>query len=128
VDYLVDINVLSELADPGVIEWAARVRRLSISAVTLEEIEFGLAVRSKARVRAWLEDFMLRHCDVLPVSEAVARQAGALRGRLRADGHSRTQADMLIAATAAQHALTLVTRNTRDFEGCGIPTLNPFVK
>ena len=35
-------------------------------------------------------------------------------------------ADMLIAATAQIHALTLVTRNVRDFDGCGIAVLNPF--
>ena len=41
-------------------------------------------------------------------------------------GIVRDQADMLIAATAQVHQLTLVTRNTRDFEGCGIGLLNPF--
>ena len=49
-----------------------------------------------------------------------------LRGRFRAAGEQRTQADMLIAATVAAHGLTLVTRNNRDFDGCGIPVLNPF--
>jgi toxin FitB len=38
----------------------------------------------------------------------------------------RTQPDMFIAATAQVHALTLVTRNVRDFEHCGIAVLDPF--
>ncbi|MEM6839922.1 MAG: hypothetical protein AAF609_24185 [Cyanobacteria bacterium P01_C01_bin.120] len=40
---------------------------------------------------------------------------------------TRTQADMLIAATAQVHNLALVTRNTRDFENCDIQILNPFI-
>ncbi|MEQ9484212.1 MAG: hypothetical protein RIG27_18290 [Coleofasciculus sp. F4-SAH-05] len=49
-----------------------------------------------------------------------------MRGQLRTQGKPRSQADMLIAATAQVHQLTLVTRNIRDFEDCGILTLNPF--
>jgi len=49
-----------------------------------------------------------------------------MRGELQAREQTRSQSDMLIAATAQLHALTLVTRNSDDFEGCGIPQLNPF--
>lgn len=49
-----------------------------------------------------------------------------MRGRFRSQGITRSQADILIGATAAVHQLTLVTRNIRDFEGCGILLLNPF--
>ncbi|HBL30069.1 MAG TPA: VapC toxin family PIN domain ribonuclease, partial [Acidobacteria bacterium] len=51
---------------------------------------------------------------------------GELRGRLQARGVTRESADTLIAATAEVHQLTLVTRNVRHFEGCGISLLNPF--
>ncbi|MFO8070271.1 MAG: type II toxin-antitoxin system VapC family toxin [Polyangia bacterium] len=128
--YLVDTNVLSELARPrpdyGVVEWAAGVESLDISAVTVEELEFGLAARPNERIRSWFEEFLAGHCNVIEISDAIARRAGAMRGGFRARGVTRTQADMLIAATAAQHALTLVTRNVRDFEGCKIPLLDPF--
>ncbi len=50
------------------------------------------------------------------------------RGGLRTQGKTRSQADMLIAATAQIHQLTLVTRNTRDFEDCQIPVFNPFTE
>ncbi len=127
---LVDTNVISELVrprpDPGVLAWADSIRRVAVSVITLEELAYGLAWRPNRRVQDWLEGFVERSCEVLPVTEAIARRAGRLRGALRAEGRTRTQADMLVAATAAVHELTLVTRNERDFEGCAIPILNPF--
>ena len=83
----------------------------------------GLSWHPTARLLAWFDAFVQRH-EVLPVTTDVARCAGALRGQLR--GQTRTQADMLIAATAQIHALTIVTRNVRDFDGCGVAVLNPF--
>lgn len=128
---LVDTNVLSELArpkpDPGVVRWAEEIPLpVSLSVVTVEEIHFGLAWRPNTEIRAWFERFLAESCRVLPVTEGIARRAGELRGRLRGDGRTRTQADMLIAATAQAHQLPLATRNVRDFEGCGIPLVNPF--
>lgn len=128
--YLCDTNVLSELARPrpnaGVLRWAAKLARVSLSVITLEEIQFGLAWRPNPRVIEWFELFLSDHCELVPVTAEVARISGQFRGQLRAGGSSRTQADMLIAATAAAFGLTLVTRNSRDFEGCGVALLNPF--
>jgi toxin FitB len=50
-----------------------------------------------------------------------------MRGKLQSEGRPRTQADMLIAATAKIHQLTLVTRNIKDFQGCDIAIFDPFV-
>jgi toxin FitB len=61
-----------------------------------------------------------------PLPRYCGWRAGALRGQLAARGLVRHQADMLIAATAQAHQLTLVPRNIRDFEDCGIGLLNPF--
>ncbi|MCM1983712.1 PIN domain-containing protein, partial [Lyngbya confervoides] len=66
------------------------------------------------------------YCQVLPITPEIAQRAGELRGNLRTQGRPRTQADMLIADTAHVHHLTLVTRNTRDFEHCDVQILNPF--
>jgi predicted nucleic acid-binding protein len=130
VTYLCDTNVLSELArpapNPGVLAWAAETRNVNISTITINEVIFGLTLRPNARVLAWFEEFLANSCQVLDVTPAVARLAGAMRARLAGRGQVRTQADMLIAASAAAHGLTLVTRNTKDFIGCGINVLNPF--
>jgi hypothetical protein len=126
---LIDTNIISELSrrqpDPAVLGWAAGVSEFRISAISLEEIAFGLAWRPNPRIQDWIDGFFARH-GALPVTPEIARRAGALRGRLAAQGSPRTQADMLIAATALVHGLNLVTRNTRDFAGCGLPLLNPF--
>lgn len=128
--YLVDTNVIAELArkqpNAGVVAWASGVSSLTVSVVTVDEVYFGLSWRPNDRVRAWFERFLQRHCEVVPVTEAIAIRAGWLRGELRRNGETRTQADMLIAGTAQVHALSVVTRNERDFHGCGIPVLNPF--
>ncbi len=128
---LVDTNVLSELARPepheAVVRWADTVRLpLSISVVTFEEIHYGLAWRPNAEIAAWFEGFFEQSCRILPASETIARKAGELRGRFRRDGRQPTQADMLIAATAQVHQLSLATHNLRDFTGCGIALVNPF--
>jgi predicted nucleic acid-binding protein len=128
---LVDTNVLSELARPApdqyVLRWSRTVPLpLSVSAVTFEEIHYGLSWRPNPAIQAWFATFLEHSCEVLPVTEAIAARAGQLRGRLRLEGRRRTQADMLIAATAQAHQLALATRNIRDFDGCGIPVVNPF--
>jgi predicted nucleic acid-binding protein len=128
---LVDTNVLSELVrpepDPRVRRWAEDVTLpLSLSVVTLEEVSYVLSWRPNPEIRVWFESFLADGCMLLPVSVEIARRAGELRGTLRGDGRQRTQADMLIAATAQVHQLALATRNVRDFDGCGISLVNPF--
>lgn len=131
MSFLVDTNVVSELARPvpdaNVTRWAGTQDELVLSVITLEEISFGLSARPNARISAWFDRFVPRHCRVLEITPQIARQAGIMRGAFTAKGRARTQADMLIAATAAQHGLTLATRNSRDFGDCGIALFNPFL-
>ena len=128
--YLCDTNVLSELVRPlpnaGVVEWAETVRTIYLSVISIEEIYFGLAWKPNPRIRTWFDAFLERHCTVLSVTAEIAKQGGTLRGQLQKTGQTRSQADILLAATAQLHQFTLVTRNTRDFEGCAISLLNPF--
>jgi predicted nucleic acid-binding protein len=108
-----------------VLTWAGGVTEIAVSVVSVEELYCGLAWHPNARVSAWIEAFLQGHV-VLAISQAIARRAGEFRGRFAARGIVLEQADMLIAATAQAHQLTLVTRNTRDFLNCGIGLLNPF--
>jgi predicted nucleic acid-binding protein len=130
VSFLVDTNVVSELVrprpNPGVLAWAGALDVLTLSVVTVDEIFYGLAVRRNAKVQRWLEQFLESKCRILEVTPVIARHAGTLRGQLAARGRVRSQANMLIAATATQHGLTIATRNERDFDECGVPVSNPF--
>ena len=130
MSWLVDTNVISELVrqrpNHGVLEWAAQVDRISLSVITFEEVIYGLAWKPKTVIARWFEEFVDDACDLLPVNRAIAERAGRMRGQMKAGGVTRSQADMLIAATADVHDLTLVTRNVSDFEGCHIRILNPF--
>ena len=128
--FLCDTNIISELSrskpNQGVIDWVDRIDILTISVITVEEIYFGLAAKPNPRITAWWENLLISGCEILPVTTEIAEYTGNIRGSHRTKGQVRHQADMLIAATAKIHDLTVVTRNTKDFEGCGIKIFNPF--
>ncbi|PLZ86699.1 PIN domain-containing protein [Fischerella thermalis CCMEE 5196] len=127
---LCDTNIISELARPlpnsGVLAWSRTVTSINLSVITVEEIYYGLTAKPNSRIQNWFDSFLIIHCQIFPITLEIAQCAGEFRGILRTQGKPRSQADMLIAATAKIHNLTLVTRNTKDFEDCGIFTLNPF--
>jgi predicted nucleic acid-binding protein len=128
--FLADTNVLSELLkitpDPQVMRWLLSVQGLAISAVTLEEAHFGLAWHPNARKLALFQGLVERLQAVYPITPAIAKRGGTLRGQFQAQGITRSAPDMLIAATALEHQLALATRNVRDFLGCGVQVINPF--
>ena len=128
--FLCDTNIISELSrsnpNQGVIDWANRIDVLTISVITVDEIYFGLAAKPNLKITAWWKNLVTSKCEILPVTTVIAEYAGNIRGFHRTKGQVRHQADMLIAATAKMHYLTLVTRNVKDFDGCEIEILNPF--
>ena len=128
---LCDTNIISELTRPnpnlGIITWSGTVTFLNLSAMTIEEIYYGLTAKPNSRIQNWFENFLTNHCQILPITSEIAKCSGELRGFLRTQGKPSSQADLLIAATVQIHSLTLVTRNIKDFESCGISTLNPFI-
>jgi len=132
--YLLDTNVLSALRrpdrHPGPTVWLRdqRPSDLNLSVVTIAEIERGIARQlphdpNFAReLAAWLERTLAGFADrLLGVDVPTARRWGRLSAAL---GHN--DVDLLIAATALEHGLTVVTRNTRHFHPTGAPVLNPF--
>jgi predicted nucleic acid-binding protein len=132
--YLLDTVVFSELykrrRQPAVVHWLGETPEevLFLSAITIGEVERGVE-RQRARdpayaeaLQAWLERSLDRYRDrILPITTAVARRWGRLSARI---GHQSV--DLLIAATALEHGLTVVTRNVRDFIPTGVAVENPF--
>jgi toxin FitB len=104
--------------------------RLSVSVLTLGEIERGIArleVASRATLRRWADALPAEFAGrILPVDEVVAERWGRMFGELERSGRRPQLMDSLIAATALVHDLTVVTRNVRDFDRCGVTTENPW--
>ena len=130
MNWLCDTNVISEVfkrsPNKVVVDWITQQEVIFFSIVTVEEIYCGLSHKDANKKMQWFDKFMRLRCRILPATLRIAKKCGVLRGQFLKKGISRTQADLLIAATAVVHNLALATRNTQDFENCGIPLLNPF--
>jgi hypothetical protein len=135
--FLLDTNVISELVrprpEPRVAGWveATDENLLHLSVLTLGEIRKGIdSLKDAARrvaLEAWLDgDLALRFAGrILPIDHAVADRWGRLAAQ--ATPKSLPVIDGLLAATALQHNLTFVTRNTKDVSASGVPLFNPWI-
>jgi len=141
--YLVDTNVISAGA-PSVIvppaepvEWVeSQSTNLFLSVVTIAEVTEGIAKAKRKGARrkasdlsAWLQTLLHLYGErVLPFDTPTAEIAGILADLARGRGHSPGFADVVIAATARRHDLTVLTRNERHFAPLDIPVVDPFRK
>ena len=137
--WLLDTNVLSELRRPKpdrkVVAFisAQPLELLYVSAVTLAEIRFGIDVVTDATRRAELNDWLAHKVRpmfeqrVLPVTEEIMFKWRLLVEDGRKAGYTFSQPDLIIAATALHHGLTVVTRNVSDYERVRTPVFNPWV-
>ena len=136
--YLLDTNVISELrkvgdgkADSAVVAWVSGVDagEMFISALTLMELEIGILrverrdAAQGARLRAWFETQVCPEFEdrTLSVDSTIARRCARLHVP-----DPKSERDALIAATALEHGLTVVTRNIADFAATGVSLINPW--
>ena len=137
--WLLDTNVLSELRRPKperrVLAFVAAqpLELLHVSIVTLAEIRFGIENVSDANRRAelgeWLAHKLRPMFDgrVLPVSEDIIFKWRLLVEEGRKAGHTLSQADLIIAATALDHGLRVVSRDTADYVKTRVSLFNPWL-
>ena len=133
---VLDTNVLSETfradASPLVIEYVATTRDLATTATSVFELLEGVSRLPEGRrrrdileaIELVLGSFSSR---VLPYTGVTARLQAGIAATRRTAGRPIDMEDGMIAATCLDHGATLVTRNTRDFEGLGLDLVNPWV-
>ena len=136
--WLLDTNVLSEIRKRKphgkVVAFVAGqpLDLLYVSTVTLAEIRFGIELVTDATRRAELNTWLTHTVRplfaqrVLDVSEDVVFKWRLLVEEGRKSGHTFSQPDLFIAATALHHGMTVVSRDTREYERAGTPVFNPW--
>lgn len=136
---VLDTNVISELMRPTpsplVATWLSleTPSDVFLTAVTEAELRYGVALAPDGRRRRALErvvDEIIREDfrgRVLPFDSQVAPAYARIVSERRAAGRAISQLDAQIAAIALTHAATLATRNVRDFEGCGLELVDPWI-
>jgi predicted nucleic acid-binding protein len=136
--WILDTNVLSELrrakpnADVARFVSTRPFARLYVSVVTLAEIRFGIEtatdITRRMEVTEWLAKQVRPMFEnrVLDVTEDIVLAWRLLVEKGRKTGHTFSQADLMIAATARHHGLTVVSRDTREYVKADVPVLNPW--
>jgi toxin FitB len=136
--FLLDTNVPSELtrpqSDSQVEAWLDQAddERLFLSVVSLGEIFKGLTVlpesKRRQQLQQWIDETLRPWFEgrILPVTERIAERWGILAAGCELKGKGLAMADGLIAATAVEHDLTVVTRNVRHFAELGVGVFSPW--
>lgn len=137
--WLLDTNILSELRrprpEPKVVAFvrAQPLDGLYISSVTLAEIRFGIELVGDAGRRAELNEWLTHKVRpmfeqrILPVTEDIMFKWRLLVEDGRRTNHTFSQPDLILAATALEHGLTMVSRDTKEYERARVPVVNPWM-
>jgi len=138
MNILIDTNVLSELmrpaSSPAVLNWLSKqpASNLYTSSVTVAEILYGIEVLPHGQRRRELLEGAERMISkvfagrILVFDEPAARMFSKIAAERRRRGRPISEMDAQIAAIASLHDLSLATRNTTDFEHCGVRLVNPW--
>lgn len=133
--YLLDTNIISELAKPSphqqVVDFVIALDKAWLSIITVHELNYGLNLLPKGNRRTQLEDSIALFIDqyaafIIPIEHKEAQAAALLRATARKAGKPCHLADSLIAGTAKAHGLIVVTRNEKDFKDFEIDVKNPW--
>jgi len=136
--FLLDTNVVSELVkgrpEKKVVSFVndTPLESLFISVITLAEIRFGVEIAQNLERRAMIDDWLrnelrpLFENRVLPVTEDVLVRWRFMVHQGRKRNHTFPEPDLMIAATAAHHGLTVATRDADHFGEMGVPLRNPW--
>ncbi|HMD85773.1 MAG TPA: type II toxin-antitoxin system VapC family toxin [Terriglobia bacterium] len=136
--WLLDTNILSELRrpkpEPKVVGFVSSrpLDQLYVSTVTLAEIRFGIELVDEPNRRAELNDWLTHKVRpmfahrVLQVTEDIMLKWRLLVEEGRKTGHTFSQPDLIIAATAIHHPLTVVTRDRSDYDKARVLVVNPW--
>jgi predicted nucleic acid-binding protein len=136
--YLLDTNVISEFSkkkpDERVRKWvdAQNEATLYLSVLTFGEIRKGITLLPEAEKRTKLENWLDTKLPgrfkgrLLPVTDGIAEIWGSMAAKAQMEGIALGAIDGLLGATAANHDLTVATRNAPDFRACNVPVINPW--
>jgi predicted nucleic acid-binding protein len=139
MSYLLDTCALSELSrplsDPGVVHWleGQMPETLFLSVLSVAEIERGIArlepSQKKSQLTTFLEDVLNSYGDrILPLTVSICGRWGQLSADLERKGRVLPLMDSLVAVSAIENNMTVVTRNVKDFADTGVQTLNIWSK
>ena len=136
---ILDTNVLSEASRPDpsikVLDWmrSEPLAALFTTTITEAELLFGIALLPSGSRRRLLESVVAGILEedfagrILPFDSAAAREFALIAAQRRLVGRPIGEADGRIAAIARSRGASLATRNVRDFEGCGLTVIDPWV-
>ncbi|PCI83431.1 MAG: VapC toxin family PIN domain ribonuclease [Hyphomicrobiales bacterium] len=136
---ILDTNVISELMKPSpdlaVKDWVARQKavNLAVSTITIAEIQYGILLLPQGKRRLRLQSNFEAFIDgaflgrIFAFDEASAYIFGEIAAERKKSGFNTDSVDLMIAAIAKQNRADIATRNVKDFVGCGIGVINPWL-